>query len=203
MTWLTPTDVPPKAPRPEPREVFSLDFLTRNHDVLFAGGRSNRLSMMDLRVSPDRWETIRHRSSVAHVRSVNEHQLLAAGPRGAMSLYDIRFRLARPNGHRPLLTFPAFRNEAHLHFGLDVEPSLSILAVAQDDGTVAVFSLRNGRRLACPPVDAVSAHEGVVRGVIFQTLPGDRQSSLFLGIGPNVCKYSFGVLDHAGVAFEE
>lgn len=203
LTWVNRKDAPASKPRDhEPREIFSLDFLAGNHNVIFAGGRSNRISMMDLRTSPDEWDTVRHKSSVGHLRSVNEHHLLAAGPRGAMSIYDLRFRKARPHGHRPLLTFPGFRNGAHMHFGLDVEPSLGIVAAAHDDGHVGVYSLRSGKRLACPPVDRV-ATRGVVRGVMFQTLPRDRNPSLFLGIGPNVCKYSFGVRDEAGEVLED
>lgn len=184
--------------------------------------------MADLRAAPRSWEeqAIRHASSVAHVRSINEHQVLAAGPRSAMCVYDIRFRkeaaaAARPSdggggrrrtgrgggagrgAHRPLLTFPGFRNGAHIHFGLDVEPAMGVVAAAHDDGSVGVYSLRSGRRLACPPVDKVAVRGGVVKGVMFQTLPRDRLPSLFLGEGANVCKYSFGVLDGADEILEE
>lgn len=195
LMWVSTGPSPqPKGSRFELGDIFSLDFLRGDHNVIFAGGRSNRFSLIDMRAPANQWDKIRHKSSVAHVRSVNDHQVLAVGPRNAMSLYDIRFRRSRPNGHQPLLTFPGFRNEAYVHFGLDVEPELGLVAAAHDDFRVGVYSLRSGRRLACPVVDA-ERDKLVVKGVVFQTLPGDRNPSLFLGLGQEVRKYSFGVRD--------
>lgn len=180
-------------------ETFSLDFLSRNRDILLAGGRSNRLWLLDLRLAAHQHEWIRHRSSIAHVRSVNEHQVLAAGPRSALSLYDLRFRRARPHRNHPLLTFPGYHNEAHMHIGFAVaaDPAMGmahgVVAAAHDDGAVALYSLLDGRRLGCPAVDSWRA-DGPVRCLAFETLPRDTHPSLFVGRGPSIEKYSFGTL---------
>lgn len=58
-------------------------------------------------------------------------------------------------GVYPVVTFPDYQNEAHIRTGLDVLlPSSArglcpggLVAAAHDDGTVAIYSLRTGRRL--------------------------------------------------------
>lgn len=166
---------------------------------------------------------IRHKSSVAHVRSVGEYGVLAAGPMSAMAIYDVRFTTHQHNhqspqryGHHPrplpVVTFPEYKNEPHLlQIGLDVSDSkgggLGIVAAAQDDGTVGLFSLESGRKLRSSAVDGI--HAGgkqpsgltgaaagggrVIKSLMFQTLPGDRNPSLFVGEGSVVKKYSFGM----------
>jgi hypothetical protein len=164
-----------------------------------------------LRVPPAEWSpqsnTFRHLSSVAHVKSVGLYEVLAAGPRNAMALYDIRFlqRSHQPthrnnnrwtgNTTRPLLTFPSYRNTAHIHTGLDVllEPgygSRGVVAAAHDDETVGLYSLRDGTRLPGGAVDSIKAG-AVVRSMMWASLPGDRHPSLFVGEGSLVRKYSF------------
>jgi hypothetical protein len=176
-------------------EVLSVDFQADSPNVVFAGERTGQLRMVDLRAPADVWERpapVRHRGAVAHVRSLNEYQVLAAGPRSALSVYDVRYQDRRPNGRLPLLAFPAYRNESHVHIGFDVQPEHGVVAAAHDDGTVSIYSLYSGRRLRCAAVDDVAA-EGVIKCLMFQTLPHDRNPSLFIGVGPNIQKYSFGV----------
>jgi hypothetical protein len=184
--------------------------------VILAGTRSSRVCVLDLRVPPREWtprsNTLRHPSSVAHVRSVGPYEVLAAGPRNAMALYDIRFlqQQQQPNQQdegwsvvgqwrcnrtRPVVTFPAYRNAAHIDTGLDVllEPgygSRGIVAAAHDDETVGLYSLRDGSRLPGGAVDSIKAG-AVVRSMMWATLPGDRHPSLFVGQGSCVKKYSF------------
>ncbi|KAH6622867.1 hypothetical protein F5144DRAFT_656663 [Chaetomium tenue] len=55
---------------------------------------------------------------------------------------------------------------------------------------VALHSLRDGTRIAGGEVDGIRA-PAVVQSLMWQTLPGDRHPSLFVGEGPNVGKYSF------------
>ncbi|AEO61879.1 hypothetical protein MYCTH_2070868 [Thermothelomyces thermophilus ATCC 42464] len=205
----------PDAP-PWQGDVLSVDFLHQNSaDTVLAGTRSGRVCLLDLRVPPRQWSarsnTFRHPSSTAHVRSVGAYHVLAAGPLDAMALYDVRFLRQRRQQHRqqqtlPLFTFPAYRNAAHLCVGLDVltEPGYGggggggggIVAAAHatnradDRGTVALYSLRDGSRISGAAVDAVRA-PGVVQSLQWQTLPGDRHPSLFVGEGPVVRKYSF------------
>lgn len=189
----------------DPGEIFSLDFLKGNPSVVFAGGRSNKLLLLDLRVPTAEWDWIRHRSSIAHVRSVNEHQVLVAGPRSAMCVYDIRFRKAKGTNYtnRPLVTFPSFQNDSYIHFGFDVDSALGVAATSHDDGRVAIYSLHSGRRLPCPNgIDAIKV-QGIVKSLMFQTLPGDRNPSLFVGVGPHIQQYSFGIRRKDGQDLEE
>lgn len=59
------------------------------------------------------------------------------------------------NAALPILTFPSYRNRAHIDIGLDVvsnpDSGPGIAAAAHDDGTVALYSLRSGNRLRASP----------------------------------------------------
>ena len=192
MAWIAPRN-PPKGVQ-LPQEIFDQDFQQGNHNVLLAGGRQPRLWMTDLRTPESEWTHVRHASSIAHVRSVNPHQVLVAGLESSMALYDMRFFGRRPNGARPLLDFPAYRNSAHFHTGWDVSVGLGVVAAAHDDGTVKLFSLRSGRALRSKAVEAVRT-ETPVRALMFQTMPREKMPSLFVGEGPSLKKYSFGTSD--------
>ena len=197
---------------PWQREILSVDFLGQNPaETLVAGARSGEVLVADLRAPPAQWGAFRHASSAAHARAVGPYGVLAAGPRSAMALYDVRF-LQRPwqssssgsgsgsgpgsgNATRPVVEFCGYRNEAHIQTGLDVLGSAGygggLVAAAHDDGTVGVYTVRDGRRVAAGAVDGVRVG-GVVRSVVWQTLPGDRHPSLFVGEeGASVKKYSF------------
>ncbi|KAL3959825.1 hypothetical protein ACCO45_004942 [Purpureocillium lilacinum] len=178
-----------------PQEIFDQDFQHGNHNILLAGGRQPRLWMTDLRTPESDWSWTRHASSIAHLRSVNEHQILVAGLQNSMALYDMRFFGRRPNGISPLLDFPAYRNAAHFHTGWDVSPSLGVAAAAQDDGTVRLFSLRSGRALRRPAMDRAARTDTPVRALMFQQMPWEKTPSLFVGEGPSLRKYSFGTVD--------
>lgn len=175
-----------------------MDFKQGDHNVLFAGGRQPRLWMSDMRTQESEWSFVKHTSSIAALRSVNEHQVLVLGLEHSMALYDMRFTSQSFNSRKPFLTFPQYRNEAHLHVGFDVSPQLGTVAAAQDDGTVAMFSLSSGRRLRCPAVDGIK-RDRPVRGLMFSALPGERTPSLWVGEGMSIGKYSFG----AGVLEDE
>ena len=118
-----------------------------------------------------------------------------------MAVYDVRYlttsspqphaRNTKGNATRPVVLFPGYRNAAHLKIGLEVllpgsgpgaPPGGGIVAAAQDDGTVGLWSLADGGRLAGGEVDGIRAG-GVVRCVAWQTLAGDRHASLFVGGG--------------------
>jgi hypothetical protein len=55
---------------------------------------------------------------------------------------------------------------------------------------VALHSLRDGSRIAGGEVDGIRA-PAVVKSLMWQTLPGDRHPSLFVGEGASISKYSF------------
>ncbi|KAK3343780.1 hypothetical protein B0T25DRAFT_615085 [Lasiosphaeria hispida] len=194
-------------------EILALDFFPPNPaDVILYGGRAAYLGLLDQRARPSEWSALKHTSSIAQIRPVGGHQVLVAGPKSAMVVYDMRY-IKKDHGPRdrwnmnrarPLVTFPEYKNDAHIHTGLDVLPSAGglggcgIVAAAHDDGKVAVYSLRDGTRLGCPSVDKIDVGRGrgnpggVVKSMMFNALPGDRDASLFVGEGTLVKKYSFG-----------
>jgi hypothetical protein len=253
LAWITPTpprrkhrqrrehDAPDATLPPWQTNILSVDFLPSNPASLIAAGtRSGYVCLLDTRTPPHEWtvqsNTFKHPSSIAHLRAVGPYELLAAGPRNAMAVYDIRYlqqqqqqppsqpslpqrtttttgrgKAAKeeqwnphpnPNATLPLLTFPSYRNEAHIQFGLDVltHPGYGpgygyggggIVAAAHDDSTVGVYSLRDGARIApAGDVDGIKPR-GVVGSLMWQTLAGDRHPCLFVGEGSVVRKYSF------------
>ncbi|QUC17062.1 uncharacterized protein UV8b_01303 [Ustilaginoidea virens] len=213
VAWAGPApgpSLPAGDARPLPRDIFDQDFQTSNPSVLLAGGRQPRLWIADLRAPPPSsssssaaagggggWTHVRLASSVAHLRSVNPHQVLVAGLQHHMALYDVRFlAAARPNdgAAAPLLTFAGYRNAAHFHTGWDVSTELGAVAAAHDDGTVRLFSLRSGRRLRSAALDRVQAR-APLKALMFQTAARERLPSLWLGHGHVLKKYSFGVAD--------
>ncbi|KXH39350.1 hypothetical protein CNYM01_07720 [Colletotrichum nymphaeae SA-01] len=184
----------PPRPRPGPAEgdFFDQTFLPSNPNVLLAGGRNRDVRLIDLRVKWSEWDNIPV-GATAHLRAVNPHQFLAAGPRSKMALFDLRYRKTRPNGTKPVVEFPGFLNEAHMHFGWDVDVDSGVVAAAHDDGRLRMYSLLSGRRLRCPAVDAVKARTPV-KSCQFQKMPGRRHASLFAGVGPNLKMFSVGAL---------
>lgn len=195
MAWVAPQNAPKGTQSPQ--EIFDQDFLHGNHNVLLAGGRKPRVWITDLRAREAEWSYIRHASSIAHVKSVNPHQVVVAGLQNTMSLYDIRFCRPRDHGQdldraTPLLDFPGYRNEAHLHTGWDVSPELGVVASGQDDGTVKLFSLSSGRALRSGPALGGVKTDTPIRAMMFQTMPRERLPSLWVGEGAALRKYSFG-----------
>ncbi|KAI0479079.1 hypothetical protein GGR56DRAFT_633394 [Xylariaceae sp. FL0804] len=219
--------------QPSFRDIFALDFQHRRPDLLTFGGRPGKMFTGDLRVRTDKWDHLQLPGPITHLRSLNEHQTLAAGLHDQLSVYDLRFaprrgreppppppserarqerrrrqqqqpspislRNARTSMTAPLLTFPGYSNAAHLSIGLDVDADAGVVAAAHDDGRVALYSLRSGRRLRCPAVDDAnslgSTTTGPIRSVQLQSWPGDATPTLFVGVRSNIQAYSFGVED--------
>ncbi|KAM5342938.1 hypothetical protein ACJ41O_013904 [Fusarium nematophilum] len=177
-----------------PQEIFAQDFQRDNHNILLAGGRQPRLWITDLRAPEAKWSFAKHRSSISHIKSVNPHQVLVSGLRSSMALYDVRFLSRNPRGVKPLLTFQEHRNEAHFHVGWDASPELNVVAAAQDNGTVKLFSLRSGCQLQCPGVDSINVG-APIKALMFQQMPRERMPSLFVGEGPLLRKFSLGAVE--------
>ncbi|ROW06556.1 hypothetical protein VMCG_04315 [Cytospora schulzeri] len=234
-----------KKEKPVPRDVFSVDYHpSSNGQVLYAGCRDSRIHRVDMRAphwttaaaSSSGWDFFRHHSAVAHVRCLDDNQILAAGPKSSMAIYDVRWisssssssssspssfsgNKGNKGGNRdaaaaaaaavkPVVQFPGYRNAAHMQIGLDVTHDVGgvgglgcggVVAAGMDDGTVGVFSLRSGRRLRAGDVDDPgrlrAASGGVVKALQFERMPWERGTSLFVGVGPVVKKFSFGVDD--------
>ncbi|KAI0601833.1 hypothetical protein F4775DRAFT_539417 [Biscogniauxia sp. FL1348] len=223
MKWLTPQRQQPGNYAKPFRDIFALDFSDPN--VLLYGGRPGRLYAADLRVPGDRWqEQVRLPGPLTHVRRLggDSHRVLVAALNNHLAVYDLRFlppsrghgrghhnsedanSNANANAEAPVLVFPRYRNRAHVDVGLAVDPdgAPGLVAAAHDDGTVALYSARSGRRLRCASLDSDPQLGGnapgggppnVVRSMQFQKFPGDVTSTLFVGRGTSICAYSFGV----------
>ncbi|ETS02155.1 hypothetical protein M419DRAFT_8510 [Trichoderma reesei RUT C-30] len=183
-------------PRKTPFEIFSQDFQVDNHNVLFAGGRQPRLWISDLRAPAVEWSSIKHGSSIAHVRSINPYQVIVAGLRDCMSVYDTRFLqtgeqkdAAGRNASSPVLDFSEYRNQARFDIGWDVCPELNLVASAQDDSTVKLFSLSSGGLVrAGTDLEGFRA-KNPVKALMFQTLRGERLPNLYMADGAYLKKF--------------
>lgn len=190
-------------PRPLPRDILTVDWHPSSPAVLFAGARDGTFFRADTRASHwgrGGWEWYRHCSSAAHIRAVDDHQLLAAGPRGAMAVYDLRWMEGWWRGReaRPVAMMAAYRNAARLDLGLDVATVGGgigkIVAAGMDDGTVGVFSLRSGKRLKAGAVDTIKLEEGAVAKCLqWEKMPWENDPSLWVTAGSEVRKFSFGL----------
>ncbi|PTB63835.1 hypothetical protein BBK36DRAFT_1171292 [Trichoderma citrinoviride] len=182
-------------PRKTPLEIFSQDFQVDNHNVLFAGGRQPRVWVSDLRAPAVEWSSIKHGSSIAHVRSINPHQVIVAGLRDCMSVYDTRFvqsdeeDAAGRNTSSPVLEFPEYRNQARFDIGWDVCPELNLVASAQDDSTVKLFSLSSGGLVRSGTDLERFRAKNPVKAMMFQTLPGERLPNLYMADGAYLKKF--------------
>lgn len=164
----------------------------------------------------DSWNHTEKGLSISHVVGMNENQILVSGIKNKMCIYDIRWRKPSlsisPIGERhswtavgqttaPLVTFPDFHNEMTLYHGLAVSNASSsaasgagqVVAAAHDDGSVALYSARTGRRIACPAVDTLvlrGSHGrktgAPVQCLQWQWMPGERHESLWAGVGTEV-----------------
>ena len=184
-----------------PREIFDLDFDQGNPNVLYAGGRQARLWTTDMRTSGRDWRFANIPSSAAHVKSLNASEVLVSGPCDLLSIYDIRYLSSTTSSSshtpsRPLLTFPSHSNKAHIHVGLDVSSELGVVAAAQGNGTIKMFSTTSGRVLSeggsQTGLGAVKT-DTPVKALQFRKMPWERWESLWVAEGPTLKKFSFGV----------
>lgn len=208
------------------QEVLSADYHPTNPNIVFAGRRDGTFFRVDRR-SPDHmregkhgeWETsglgtggphTHHGpASVAHLRALDDHQILAAGPRSAMAVYDVRWmRTANSEAKHARATMPVVRmyeyaNMPHIDIGLDVAMGIGgtgggggVVAAGQDDGTVGLFSVWTGQKLRAGAIDRIKVsghpHLSIVKALQFARMPWERETSLFVGEGNEVKKYSVG-----------
>lgn len=227
-------------PKYRDHEVLSGDYHPTNPNIVFAGRRDGRFFRIDRRTA-DRttegehgeWKAssfstgryqYRGPASVAHLRALDEHQILAAGPTSAMAVYDVRWMqsIAGNNNNStagkgkqpqqqqqqqqqpdygkttPVVRMHEYKNTPHIDIGLDVAMGIGgngggVIAAAQDDGTLALFSLRTGKKLRAGDVDAIRApNQGIIKAIQFATMPWEKEPSLFVGAGAFVRKYGFG-----------
>ncbi|XDG03357.1 hypothetical protein ABKA04_002972 [Annulohypoxylon sp. FPYF3050] len=173
--------------------MFGVDCHRTNPNVVFCGGRPGKLFIGDLRQQPYDWNCIQLPQSISHVRAVDDNQVLVAGLRSMMSVYDVRFcDLANvnetydiswgPKRHiagNPVVTMPGYESYSRYNTGFDLDRSMGIVAASHDDNKVALFSVRSGRRLPSRDIDIFQSMERV-QSLQFETLEGDSSPTLFI-----------------------
>lgn len=205
MAWLGPQQpVTPESAEQNglPYDVLSIDWHPTNPNICFAGNRNAKFFRIDMRTphgSGNGWDWYRHRSSAAHVRAIDEHQILVAGPTNAMAIYDVRQmrpgkRGKRGREARAVCTMHDYRNSAHVDIGLDVATIAGdgVVAAASSAGTVDVFSVRTGKKIDGGALNKVHV-DGVVKCLQWEKMPWENDPSLWAGVGNVVQKLSFGL----------
>ncbi|QBZ57308.1 hypothetical protein PoMZ_02232 [Pyricularia oryzae] len=147
--------------------------------------------------------------AVSHVVSLNQYQVLAAGISDRMDVWDMRRGFNQQQ--QPCTSFPGYKNAARLGMGLAVYKKLGIVAAANDQGPdsfcpVKLHSLATGKEMPCRALDdeiqRIQSLEGPTYKPLlgipspclrWETLPGDRDASLFVSRGTHVLKFSFGL----------
>jgi WD40 repeat protein len=182
--------------KPRRLDVLSQSFHPSNQSIVYVGLRSSQIYCLDTRIPTRAVTQLRHTSSVAQLSTLesDENRLIAAGPRSAMAIYDIRCLRRQPNLHKnqgttPVLNFPTYTNDAHIQIGFAVHQGGQAVAAADSDGGVGIYSLLSGRRLASPAIDAIKS-DGIIKALRFETLGEDRHASLWVGLAGGVEKYS-------------
>ncbi|KAI1460783.1 hypothetical protein F4805DRAFT_342848 [Annulohypoxylon moriforme] len=207
MKLLTPTDSKSKNDSRLSfyNEIFGVDHDVSNPNVVFFGGRNGLVFTGDLRQDPYDWSSIQVPRSIAHVKAVNDNQVLVAGLDKMMSVYDTRFcdRLQihniplevnkRRRGGNPIVTMAEYKSHARFYGGFDLDRSTGIAAAAHEDGKVALYSVRSGRRLPSRAIDSIHSQLGRINRLQFKTFENDHTPTLFVGDGTKITGYSFGV----------
>jgi len=132
-------------------EVLAVDWLS--HHTILNGCRDGHIRLWDIRSrAPESTSCpLKHPSSIAHARTVNENKIVVTGIENQLCTYDLRFltlTYARSGAStRPYLSFPTYRNRDlnGLAVGFDVRRDL--IAAGTDEGRVQVFDGCTGQEL--------------------------------------------------------
>lgn len=156
MSWLRrKTEIRSELYRDHPRYIYSLEYCQNHKDILLAGNRVGALNIIDLR-QPQFGSTadiIQHTSCIVHIKSLDEHRILAAGAASDLCQYDRRF--IKQDAHHPrggnstrsYLSYPGYSNYGHMETGLAIDLDLGIIANT-DRQTLQLFSLHEGHCLS-------------------------------------------------------
>lgn len=120
-----------------------------------------------------------------------------------MAVYDMRWMDGvgrRGKDARPLVRMYEYQNQSHMHIGLDVLQNVAggagggVVAAGMDDGTVGLFSLRTGKKLPAGALGGLKVPDGgVVKSLQWEKMPWERDTSLWVGAGAMLKKYTYGV----------
>ncbi|KAI5787175.1 hypothetical protein EDC01DRAFT_779625 [Geopyxis carbonaria] len=143
-------------------DVFAVAFHATDPSVFLAGSRDGAMRLFDIRngsggtgvtaARPD--ITVRHSSTITHVRALDASNILVNGLQGA-AMYDLRFpHPASPSSSfaeptRAARAYPRLvRNDGYMiDLGFDVNQELGIMAIANQEHRVELWSIATGERL--------------------------------------------------------
>jgi WD40 repeat protein len=137
-------------------DVFATCFLPNTSPTFLAGSRDGDIRLFDVRTSPQSRPDIvlRHGSTVTHIRALSQVGVVVNGLQRVAN-YDLRF----PHPRSPSSGFAhatkatrvydkaAREKEFMIGRGFDVDPTSGVMAVADHEHWVNLFSLATGERL--------------------------------------------------------
>ncbi|KAL1636919.1 hypothetical protein SLS56_001016 [Neofusicoccum ribis] len=139
-----------KGPNKRPDAALALQWLGPHS--LSAGFRSGDIVLYDAR-SKGHKTRLQHLSSVIGIkRGDHDSQLVVAGLKSTMCLYDLRM-IKDHKATRPVFRFQDYENSYTEASGFDVHQLSGLVAAAQENGYVQLYSLKNGskiRRMRAP-----------------------------------------------------
>ncbi|KAL2890923.1 Myocyte-specific enhancer factor 2d [Ceratocystis lukuohia] len=183
-----------------PRNVFAHDFLHESPNVTVAGGGTGNLWTLDTRVK-DIVNVFSHGAGVTNLSVIGNHQVLVAGLKSRMCIYDLRYtrdsaapanttihnNASSPRANSvaaesrrshsiasaatPHTVFPGYINNARLGMGFAVSTELGVVCTATDGGKVVLHSLGSGRQLKVPILDGVDGGGAPIVSMRFAELP--------------------------------
>jgi WD40 repeat protein len=169
-------------------DVLTIDWMSPH--VVTGGLRNGGIVLYDAR-STSGIHRFTHSGPVVSLKTVEEGtRVVVAGMNNQMAMYDWRMlkeqsatsrwemgSWAKQNNTTPRATTPVMRfdyqNEFMYPLGFDVSAELGLVAAAEDDGNVSMWSLRNGekvRKLDMSMMKAKSKEEGVGVGEMVKCL---------------------------------
>jgi hypothetical protein len=141
-----------RSPQRHLSDCLALSFLQHDPNTLLAGNRTGHVDFIDLRNPSIGDDAIRHSAPVSHIKQISEYGILVNGLRSSMCQYDIRYRkhsfksFARKRT-TPFITYPEHNSGAYIQLGFDIDIDAGLVAAAQEDKTVQLFSIRDGKKL--------------------------------------------------------
>ncbi|KAL9591424.1 MAG: hypothetical protein Q9179_007739 [Wetmoreana sp. 5 TL-2023] len=150
QTWEQKCDWPGDE---QAAETLAVDFW--GPDVVLAGMRSGKVRMWDLR-SNGANVRFQHSTCVVNVRGLDQNQILVAGLKDKLCIYDARFIKTFPQSQqaealpasRPVHTFPTYRRNAFVYPRLGFDVYKNFVASGTEDKKVQIFDLHSSRELA-------------------------------------------------------
>ncbi|KAI1364216.1 hypothetical protein F5Y08DRAFT_218136 [Xylaria arbuscula] len=197
-----------------PSTITNLKCLDGGNQVLVAG-LQNRLGVYDMRFARSNQIDIGEGDSIdidgkargGGYNNNNNGRNRRHGPRrGDRTTKELWHKPI----HRPVINFERYRNSAQIDIGFAYDTATSVVAAAHDDvpGTVALYSVRTGSQLRVLKLPADGSGDtnpqigrrlgwepSIIQSLQFETWPGDKTPTLFVGDGPGarVTAFSFGV----------